>query len=453
MIFISAQPDGIYFQWQLELQLENFKSLGIPKDDIHIIVGFSPLTGVNQNFRRFIGQYESCANFFIYPDTRKDPCYASSIRPHLLEKHWEQFPELENEAFFYHDSDILLTRRLRVKEELSDDTNYVSDTRSYLDVNYIRSHTDQKTFQKMTDLVGIATDRIEKLDPDAGGAQYLLKNIPKDFWHKVYGDCEKIYKLLSHFNLEQEEKSVLDPQYCPNKIQAWCTDMWAVLWNLWYYRKEVKILPELDFSWPTDSIEEWHKKAIHHYSGQHTDSERFFYKRDYIYNAPWYDEKLHLIPHDNCSFPVAELIIKHRQELNKNRPIMGKIVIEDGTSSPYYRKYFKGGVRNLNMKDLFLIPDNLVMSPNTLTHINLQLQDLNVDGLRFENVFIIDQLFTELFSKILDFDLLFVNKGKFSKGKSVEVKIGKPSEEIGEILKIDDAVFILATSKALKSKK
>ena len=32
MIYISAQPDNPYFLWQLQLQIYNFKSQKIPKD-------------------------------------------------------------------------------------------------------------------------------------------------------------------------------------------------------------------------------------------------------------------------------------------------------------------------------------------------------------------------------------------------------------------------------------
>ena len=53
MIYISAQPDEVYFLWQLELQLYNFHSVGIGNESIHILVGYSPEKGIHPFFKEF----------------------------------------------------------------------------------------------------------------------------------------------------------------------------------------------------------------------------------------------------------------------------------------------------------------------------------------------------------------------------------------------------------------
>jgi hypothetical protein len=40
------------------------------------------------------------SGFFFYPDTRNNPPYISSVRPHVLKKHFAARPELKDEALF-----------------------------------------------------------------------------------------------------------------------------------------------------------------------------------------------------------------------------------------------------------------------------------------------------------------------------------------------------------------
>jgi len=43
MIFLSAQPDDLYFTWQLEIQLRNFRDLNIHSKQIQILIAYNPL--------------------------------------------------------------------------------------------------------------------------------------------------------------------------------------------------------------------------------------------------------------------------------------------------------------------------------------------------------------------------------------------------------------------------
>ena len=106
MLYLSAQPDKFYFLWQLQLQLFNFGKLGIRSKDIHVLIGYNSNKGLSKEFENFVGQNKH-ATFFIYPDERKSRCYLSSLRPHIIAKHFRKYPELEIENIFYHDSDIV----------------------------------------------------------------------------------------------------------------------------------------------------------------------------------------------------------------------------------------------------------------------------------------------------------------------------------------------------------
>ncbi|WP_336702148.1 hypothetical protein [Chryseobacterium indologenes] len=383
MIFLSAQPDDTYFIWQLEIQLRNFRSLGILKERIHIVIGYHPKIGLKSDFKVFIHNNHDFALFFLYPDTRKRKKYLSSIRPHLLKKHWKQFPFLENQCIFYHDSDILLSRIPVI--DTHNAMNYVSDTSSYLNCQYISLRADTNLLYKMAELVGISVEIVLRNDDHVVGAQYVLHDMSFEFWDKVEEDSENIFNLLTEYNINEKQKKINLPDYLPKEIHAWYADMWAVLWNLWFFNKEVRLHEEMNFSWPTSPIEYWEINPILHYAGDHEDKKQFFYKRDYVNYAPWYDENLHFIPDTNCSFPIVQLIKKRREELDRQRLELKNFTFcfTEDIGNKYFDKYS-------------------LLKDETYTEI------------QFTKVYIVDQLFTEAFKKVLDVMILELNKEKFS---------------------------------------
>ena len=118
MKFICVQPAIDYYTWQVEVMLDNFISTGINPDDIHIVCGH--YGSISEKWRKLTEKFNE-VNFFFYPDDRTKPGYISSIRPHLLHKHWLANPTLVNETVFYHDCDIAFPKKLNVDELLKDD--------------------------------------------------------------------------------------------------------------------------------------------------------------------------------------------------------------------------------------------------------------------------------------------------------------------------------------------
>ena len=87
MIYLSAQPDSIYYAWQVEIMLENFISKGIEKQNIHIVVGYKDK--ISNNFKKLREKYRDVV-FGFYPDYRPKTKYVSSIRPFLLYQHFKK---------------------------------------------------------------------------------------------------------------------------------------------------------------------------------------------------------------------------------------------------------------------------------------------------------------------------------------------------------------------------
>lgn len=323
MLFLSAQPDDFYFSWQLELQIYNFNKLGVSSENIHVLLGYNPIRGLRHFYPELIDKYKDKASFFAYPDERGKPKYPSSIRPHIIQQHLKGFPELQNESIFYHDSDIIFRELPDFKKMSSDDVWYVSDTRNYLDSRYIKRVGGGELFNQMCQTIGISPELVEASDENCGGAQYLIKMAPLAFWQKVESDCERLYDLLETFNYQKAEDLYVREgkrRSQSHGIQSWCTDMWVVLWNAILFGFEIKLHKDLDFCWPMNDIKDWHNKTILHYSGSFDKKEtKYFNKSRFSRSSPFYNDTLEKIPQDNCSYPLVKAILEVRDVFDQER--------------------------------------------------------------------------------------------------------------------------------------
>ena len=306
--YICVQPRLLYYAWQVEVMLNNFVKHGINPNNIDILVAWNPndLTSTSENVELWdkLAAHYSSVRFFFYQDTRQPPIhYISSIRPNILKQHFAAHPELQNEAIFYHDCDVVFTKTPDWSQFLSDKVWYMSNTSSYINYDYIISK-GQDVYDKMCDIVGMDPAIPKIMNSNSGGAQYILKNINAQYWEKVEKDCEQLYYEITELN---QEKKTTDPTY--HELQIWCADMWAVLWNGWLLGNETKVVPEMDFSWATDSIERWGQTTLFHNAGVTCSCGRQFYKAVYMDKLPY--EIIQSSFRDNvCGYRYVQEIIE-----------------------------------------------------------------------------------------------------------------------------------------------
>jgi len=275
---IVVQPSIFYYSWQVEVLIHNLIEMGTNPNNIDIVCSKNE----DINLWEKMATHYNIVRFFFYDDTRENPKYISSIRPHLLQKHFTNRPELKDEVIFYHDCDIIFTKPLDYSKWLEDkNTWFLSDTISYIGYNYIISK-GQEVFNKMAEIVDIDPQLIIDNQLNSGGAQYIMKNIDADFWADVYKDSENLFFEITKLNNQIKQNN---PKY--HEIQIWCADMWAVLWNAWKRGYETPIDNDLSFSWGTSPISEWNKHNIYHNAGV-TSNKGQFYKYDYRSRLPYY---------------------------------------------------------------------------------------------------------------------------------------------------------------------
>jgi hypothetical protein len=282
MIFVSAQPDSIYFHWQVELYLYQFAKHG-PEiaDRCYALLGYrgKPTAYAQELATKF-------KHVILYEDTRNlsvPNFYIPSIRPHLLKQFFAAHPDL-GASVFYHDSDIFLVKLPRFELMLNDEISYVSDTISYIGYDYIKGCQERykavhkelpenDLINKMCDCVGISSELVKINQPNSGGAQYLLKNIDAAFWTEAETACQTLYALTKVYDVTHPIAAGL---------QIWTADMWIVLWLLWKRGSQTRLHKELDFSWGTYTAKDYHTINIFHLAGVTSDNcKGKFYKGAY----------------------------------------------------------------------------------------------------------------------------------------------------------------------------
>jgi hypothetical protein len=265
--------------------INNFMEMGINPNHIDVVCwkqdGFIP-----DNWIKLSNAYP--CRFLFYDDTRETKHYISSIRPNILKQHWTRFPELKDEAIFYHDCDIIFTKPTHqwITSEMINDANwYGSDTRWYIAHSYIKGK-GQQIIDRMCEIMDLPESLIIDNEMNAIGAQYLMKNINYEFWDRVETDSELLYRDITELNNQIKQTT---PTY--HELQIWCADMWAVLWGAWRLGYNTICHPNFDFSWGTSTQDDYYKMNIMHNAGVVNSMSGLFYKAEYINKLP-YNENL-----------------------------------------------------------------------------------------------------------------------------------------------------------------
>jgi len=307
-ILLTCQPDDDFWIWQNHLYIESCLKVGFNEEQLHILLYNPPWRPINTNWDK-LKEYYPKLNIYRYTDAEKGVSqhlgvYIPILRPHILWQHFEKFPELEKETIIYTDCDILWTNTKEISKLYEDETCYMSNASSYMNNTYFENKKKDVISEKLEEyltidplgeicaLVGIKKNIVVENDKNIGGVQYILKGINSDFWKKVEKDILRIKLHLRDINKEffiNENKG----------IQSWCSDLWAVIFNLWYFKKDVKVIPEMEFAWSSDPISKLDKVGIFHNAGIVSEKQGeipVFYKGKYhLGKSPFSDSHLEYV--------------------------------------------------------------------------------------------------------------------------------------------------------------
>lgn len=321
---ISAQPMDRYYCWQLRVQLYNFRLHGVSGLYTPLLFMAHGINEISDEFKELENDYPE-VKFFYYKDgeniTHKFMGgfnYIPLLRPYILRKHFETFPELTKLSFLYLDSDVLFIKPLDLAQFLNDDIVYCSNTRGYNAASYFDSKIKDvkpnrlELYKKIdvldgaAKLIGISREICVKNEENTGGAQYILKGIDSQFWADVFDGCLFLLLYLRNINskyFESEDKG----------FQVWAADMWSVLWNLWKRGIETRTPKELDFAWPYTPIETLNDYHLYHDAGK---GDGIFNKRKIEYvlkTSTPYEDDLSYVDRKFSSYFYVQQLLKSKK--------------------------------------------------------------------------------------------------------------------------------------------
>lgn len=265
MKYICAQPETIYYKWQVDTMITSFLQNGVAQSDIIILS--------NKETNEFYALREKYPKASFYRYDAPAQTYPPAIKPYLMHKYFTDHQE--DEQYFYCDCDIILTKPLPNFE----DGIFMSNTVSYIGYDYIKSK-GQEIVNIVCNTVGIDELILISEKNNSGGCQFIFHTLNAKVWEKAYEDSNKLWKNINEYNSLNTDK--YEGTY---PLQAWTSEMWATLYAMWYYGYYGKVDPRLDFAWSTDEISRLENTSILHNAGVSTQKD-LFRKSNYMRQLP-----------------------------------------------------------------------------------------------------------------------------------------------------------------------
>ncbi len=268
MKFIIPIPDAPYYLWQALVQMTNFRELGYEEDAHYPIIYFGQPSAL---LMRLWESDDLRCYLHAYPDTRADRSYSPSMKPWLMGKFFEQFPEEAASVYNYLDPDCVFTRPMDFTPFEADDRWYGSDTRSYTGAQYIREKGEQ-LFLDLCAIADVPPEDVLTHDENSIGAQYFVKNAPADFWFEVERKSVVAYRHMV------ETAELYHPPGHEFPIQAWAAEMYMQQYETIRAGFTPVASDLMRFCWANAPIEAWDTHPYFHDAGQPTENGRDFCK-------------------------------------------------------------------------------------------------------------------------------------------------------------------------------
>lgn len=271
MKYIIAQDENLFSYWQLTVAIQSILDNGVNPEDIYVLFG---TYGYNKDAKAFERRFKN-VNIIRYRNTIPKN-YIAAVKPYLLWKFFEQFPNEVKNQWMLIDNDVMLMGKMG---KFKKGKVYLSNTQSYTGYDYIKSKGED-VLNVMLKASGVNEDIVKENDAGSGGAQYIFDNVDAKVWMDAYHMSVSIFVALSkHRHVVQEGQDHI--------IQIWCSEMWGVLWSFWKNGHKTYIDKRLNFCMSSDTIDTAKNVKILHNSGVTNSGElRLFNKGSFRKKSP-----------------------------------------------------------------------------------------------------------------------------------------------------------------------
>lgn len=298
MKFIVPIPDSKYYLWQQLVQITNFREMGY-EENLHIPVIY--FGNPSETLLKLSNAKELKCHWHLYPDERIKKFYTASMKPYLMGKYFEEFPEESAFVYNYLDPDCIFTKPMDFTPFLEDDnTWYGSDTYGYTGEKYIKEKGEQ-LFYDLCNIVGVDPTLMEGKRGWEIGAQYFIKNNTPEIWFEIENKSSDAFLYM------KQTAKKYHPEGHQYPIQAWCSEMYITQMVALKYGIKLQVTPLMDFHWADHDIKNWFKKPYFHNAGQVKDNGKHFCK--ITYQSSPFRKNIKIIP-TSASYNYMQLVKK-----------------------------------------------------------------------------------------------------------------------------------------------
>jgi len=331
LIYVSCSPDTAYYAWQVEVMLHNFRRLGVPMGNVHILAAKTWDKPVGKEFEG-LKEENPDVKFFFYEDKRSEVIltmennkradkklpqqyglYIPSIVFHLMGQHYREQAWVADHPVFHHDNDMIFKKLPDFERLLRAERCWASDCKGYIGVDYIESKGDFYV-EAMARIVGIPAKMIYDNRANAGGAQYIIRGVDYLFWQKVERDSVALYQFFT--DVEAHAKSL---KKGVTVIQKWTAGMWALLYNLYANTETGMWIDDtLGFSFATADIKEYNERNILHNAGVTAENKKELFLKSEFMNKHPFNEDLSYVRINSASYFYAKEVTDCGEKLKAN---------------------------------------------------------------------------------------------------------------------------------------
>lgn len=273
MKIVVPLPDQPYYLWQMLVQLTNFREMGYEHDVHYLILVFGTPT---PQLRAIFESEDIGAYLHLYPDERPDTTYPASMKPWLLAKFFEEFPEEARSVYNLLDPDCVFTKPMDFTPFAQPGPEWFgSDTGGYTSAGYIRSKGEQ-LFLELCEIADVSPEAVLEHDHNSIGAQYFIHGADSEFWHNVERNSVVGFKHMK----ETAEK--YHPEGHEYPIQAWCSEMYMQQFETIRAGFVPKVSQQMEFAWAAAPAAEWETKPYFHCAGVVEENGRDFCKLSWL---------------------------------------------------------------------------------------------------------------------------------------------------------------------------
>ena len=291
MSYVSVIDDSLYLLWQQEVQIQNFRKLGLLEQLTVVILhaGEQP-----SSYARDLSRL--CRSYF-FRNRQLEQHYPASNKPYGVARLLEDHPQYAARGFVLMDSDMILTAPLELDKIRGQGGMHFAVNGEPMNSEFVVRHLLE--VPAALDVVGLLVEQARRYDHIVGMIPLWVQGVSSEFVHKIARDAVALYR-------EFERQAALGAT-----IEVWTAEMHAWNWNLYTAGLAVYNAPELDAMWAWEPLSSLRERKIIHAAGVFKPESGHFCKLLYHDTSPLeYRDFAYITRQDCCSWLYLQAVLE-----------------------------------------------------------------------------------------------------------------------------------------------